>query len=280
MVALLCPLGLMCANPTISTLDSNGIYLALRRTADAILRQAGDSLSRIEVTASPNTRLWQIRLNTGFRYEQLPFHLEEAFHLYQISNPYHVAIRRCEDDRIDLGFHKSDYTEGKSLPCEGREITEACRYIEIEFVDSPKENPFYSLLIILALFGLGGLFFWKFRMRSMSTKHQMLNQGEDPFIPLGQSKLYPEKLTFVSNAKMQTLTYRECKLLQLFAAHTDNLLSREYILQQIWEDEGVQVSRSLDVFISRLRKKIQIDPNLSIMAVHGLGYKLLTQNHN
>jgi len=270
----------MCANPTKSTLDSNGIYLALRRTADALLRQAGDSLSRIEVTASPNTRLWQIRLNTGFRYEQLPFHLEEALQLYQISTPYHVAIRRCEDDRIDLGFHKSDYTEGKSLPCEGREITEACRYIEIQFVDAHEENPSFSWLIIFALLGLGGLFYWKFRMRSMSNKHQMPNQDEDPFIPLGQSKLYPEKLTFVSFAKMQTLTYRECKLLQLFARHADTLLSREYILQQIWEDEGVQVSRSLDVFISRLRKKIQIDPNLSIIAVHGMGYKLLTQNNN
>lgn len=270
----------MGTNPTKSALDSNGIYLALRRTADALLRQAGDSVSRIEVTASPNTKLWQIRLNADFRYEQLPFHLEEALHLYHISNPYHVAIRRCEDDRIDLGFHKSDYTENKSLPCGGREITAACRYIEIQFVDAHEENPSYNGLIILALLGLCGVFYWKFRMRSMSNKHQMLNQDVDSFISLGQSKLYPEKLTFVSNAKMQTLTYRECKLLQLFAAHADTLLSREYILQQIWEDEGVQVSRSLDVFISRLRKKIQIDPNLSIMAVHGMGYKLLTQNQH
>ena len=70
------------------------------------------------------------------------------------------------------------------------------------------------------------------------------------------------------------LTFREAKLLRLFASNPGELLERDQILQQVWEDEGVQVTRSVDVFISRLRKKLVADPSVGIVAVHGVGYKL------
>jgi DNA-binding response OmpR family regulator len=49
-------------------------------------------------------------------------------------------------------------------------------------------------------------------------------------------------------------------------------LERRFLLEQVWEDEGIMVGRSLDVFVSRLRKKITC-PAIKIVAVHGIGYR-------
>jgi DNA-binding response OmpR family regulator len=46
-------------------------------------------------------------------------------------------------------------------------------------------------------------------------------------------------------------------------------------MKEVWEDEGVIVGRSLDMFVSKLRKKLQADPCISILNVHGKGYKLV-----
>ena len=51
-------------------------------------------------------------------------------------------------------------------------------------------------------------------------------------------------------------------------------LRRCRLQKEIWEDEGVMVGRSLDVFISKLRKKLELDPNVNIVVIRGKGYKL------
>jgi two-component system, OmpR family, response regulator len=70
------------------------------------------------------------------------------------------------------------------------------------------------------------------------------------------------------------LTNKEAKLLRLFCANLNNVITRDTIQKAIWEDEGYFVGRSMDVFISRLRKLIKDDPAVSILNVHGVGYKL------
>jgi DNA-binding response OmpR family regulator len=70
------------------------------------------------------------------------------------------------------------------------------------------------------------------------------------------------------------LTFREAKLLEYFASHPNEVLNREQIQDYVWKDEGVIVGRSLDVFISRLRKILKSDESISIKNIHGVGYKL------
>ncbi len=74
------------------------------------------------------------------------------------------------------------------------------------------------------------------------------------------------------------LTFRESKLLNHFAVHANEVLNRDDIMAAVWEDEGIVVGRSLDVFISRLRKILKADSSISIKTVHGVGYRLEIQN--
>lgn len=71
-----------------------------------------------------------------------------------------------------------------------------------------------------------------------------------------------------------TLTAKETKLLKLFCQNINQVITRDVIQKAIWEDEGYFVGRSMDVFISRLRKLLKEDPAIQLTNVHGVGYKL------
>jgi DNA-binding response OmpR family regulator len=76
------------------------------------------------------------------------------------------------------------------------------------------------------------------------------------------------------NRRKFPLTIKEAKLLSIFAANLNQIVDRNRLQKEVWEDEGVIVGRSLDMFISKLRKKLEQDPNVKLTNIHGKGYKL------
>ena len=88
---------------------------------------------------------------------------------------------------------------------------------------------------------------------------------------------YPfQKLSL--DGKEQKLTAREAELLRFLYMHKNDLIKREYILMEIWGDDDYYKGRSLDVFISRLRKYLKEDPNIQIINVHATGFKFVIAN--
>ncbi|MCE6988621.1 winged helix-turn-helix domain-containing protein [Dyadobacter sp. CY323] len=89
--------------------------------------------------------------------------------------------------------------------------------------------------------------------------------------------------SFLFNVKAQrlllgneaiSLTDKECKVLELLHKNFGELIPRETLMQEVWINDGVFTGRSLDMFVSKLRKKLSLDPELRITNVHGKGYKL------
>lgn len=72
------------------------------------------------------------------------------------------------------------------------------------------------------------------------------------------------------------LTTKESELLSLLAANTNNILERNYALKTIWIDDNYFNARSMDVYITKLRKHLKEDPAVGIINIHGKGYKLIT----
>jgi DNA-binding response OmpR family regulator len=83
-----------------------------------------------------------------------------------------------------------------------------------------------------------------------------------------------ENLVLNANGAVTRLTYKESKLLQLFFRHSGKLVEREVFLKSIWEEDGFFVARSMDVFISRLRKYLREDEQLRIDNIRSIGYIL------
>jgi len=84
-----------------------------------------------------------------------------------------------------------------------------------------------------------------------------------------------QKLTLTRNGQVQTLTFREGEVLKYFASHRNEVVRREDLLKAIWGDDDYYMGRSLDVFISRLRKYLATDDHsVKIDNVHGIGFRM------
>ncbi len=77
--------------------------------------------------------------------------------------------------------------------------------------------------------------------------------------------------------KKKQLTHREAELLAAFCRNPDTIIKRDDLLVKIWGDDHYFASRSLDVFISRLRKYLKSDPTIKIENIHNVGYRLITK---
>ncbi|WP_118193598.1 response regulator transcription factor [Albibacterium indicum] len=77
------------------------------------------------------------------------------------------------------------------------------------------------------------------------------------------------------NGEQQKLSTKEAELLQMLCLRKNDVLTREEALIKIWHDDNYFNGRSMDVFLSKLRKYLKADPNVEIVNVHGKGYKLI-----
>ncbi|MEI6411869.1 MAG: winged helix-turn-helix domain-containing protein, partial [Bacteroidota bacterium] len=166
-----------------------------------------------------------------------------------------------------------------TVPCSGRDMPEGCHYIEVEFSETSHSSTFWALKYIVLLLAMGGIAGFWFARRQKPKSGPVADApgaGETDWLEFGHSRLDVSGQILVCGGVSHPLTFRETKLLRLFASNPDRLLERDEILRQVWADEGVLVGRSVDVFVSRLRKKLAGDGSVGIVAVHGVGYRLET----
>ena len=78
----------------------------------------------------------------------------------------------------------------------------------------------------------------------------------------------------VKSAVEISLSKKECELLEIFFENLNDIVKREELEKRVWEDNGVFVGRSLDTYISKLRKKLKEDNAIKLTNIHGVGYKL------
>jgi len=111
------------------------------------------------------------------------------------------------------------------------------------------------------------------RIQALLDRVQVYRADEE--IELGLYKFNKHQQTLRINDSEQTLTYRESELLFHLSERRNSLLDRAIILKKLWGDDDFFNARSMDVFITRLRKKLKNDPNIKIINIRGQGYKLL-----
>jgi DNA-binding response OmpR family regulator len=103
---------------------------------------------------------------------------------------------------------------------------------------------------------------------AVNRKDDSYTIGEYTFDPLKQQLVYKEQLI--------KLTTKESELLELLCRHGNEILERNFALKTIWIDDNYFNARSMDVYITRLRKYLRKDPSVKILNIHGRGYKLIS----
>lgn len=95
-------------------------------------------------------------------------------------------------------------------------------------------------------------------------------------LPIGQYEFDTANFTLKHKNEERVLTSREAEILKQLYLHRDRVLRREEILLAVWGNDDYFLGRSLDVFISKIRKYLKDDPNVQITNFHGVGFKLET----
>lgn len=111
-------------------------------------------------------------------------------------------------------------------------------------------------------------------MRRISGKKSKNNNE----YTLGTMVFDTQKQTLTTPVRQLKLTTKESELLTLLLQNANNILERNYALKTIWVEDNYFNARSMDVYITKLRKLLKDDPEVEIINIHGKGYKLIIPN--
>ena len=100
-------------------------------------------------------------------------------------------------------------------------------------------------------------------------------EDEQEIFKIGKLTFNSKKQTLFDGEEEQKLTTKESELLRLLCLNVNKVLERNYALKNIWADDNYFNARSMDVYITKLRKHLKKDPSVEIINVHGKGYKLI-----
>lgn len=99
-------------------------------------------------------------------------------------------------------------------------------------------------------------------------------EKEEKIIQIGSYTFDTENYTLSHPNFSKSLTKKEAKILQTICKHKNQVVSREIVMNAVWGQEDYFIGRSLDVFITKLRKYLSEDKNIQINNIHGIGFKL------
>ena len=114
-----------------------------------------------------------------------------------------------------------------------------------------------------------------FRLEAILRRVKGKKGKEITMYKIGDFTFDTQKQVLMIRDKVTKLTTKESELLTLLCAHVNEILERNYALKTIWIDDNYFNARSMDVYITKLRKHLKDDPSIEIINIHGKGYKLI-----
>jgi hypothetical protein len=266
-----------------SMVDNNDFDISrrevlLRRIGHELLLQSGDSTSRVLPVKKIAENEYQISFENAFTFrpDSLVNTTRRLLAKDPLAEDYVVNVLNCGNSSVAYGYALSKNKKDDIVACIGRKQPTACYIINIKFkptgIITAKNEYFLGGLLLLAFAGFIFLRFVKPR-RALPDNALADSQPTGRFT-LGSIAFDAENRKLMINGKTIDLTRTEARVLGIFALSPNEAIERSRLQKEIWEDEGVIVGRSLDMFISKLRKKLEFDPNIKIVVLRGKGYKL------
>lgn len=254
--------------------------IVMRNIGHEILLSSGDSSSRVLPVDKTGSNQYRIRFENSLKFtpDSVVRIIRQAVKANNLPSDYIVNVVECQRNQVIFGFAILKTERTNLVPCKGRNQPKACYAIEITFRDNAlstlNKNYFVGagggfMALVLIFSGLRISSQQKRAAGSLVTSPLITAE----IIPIGNYKFHRDSRYLEYNEEQIELSAKESKLLYILASRLNELVERAE-LQKVWEDEGVIVGRSLDVFISKLRKKLENDPTVHLINVHGKGYKL------
>jgi hypothetical protein len=257
----------------IDDFDTSRREILLRRLGHELLLDSGDSTSRVLPVKKIAENEYQIRFEKDLTFlpDSLVNTTRRLLAKDPLTNNYIVNVRNCDNSSVAYGYAISENKKDDIVACIGREQLKACYMVNVKFkpagIATAKNGYLVGSLSVLAFVGL---------MLFRTVKQGATTPGDETsgVLTLGPMLFDAEKRRLKISGNTVDLTGTETRILKILALSPNETIERTRLQKEIWEDEGIVVGRSLDMFISKLRKKLEPDPHIKIAVIRGKGYKL------
>lgn len=254
--------------------------VVMRNIGHEILLSSGDNSSRVLPVHETDGNQYHIRFERSLQFtpDSIVRIIGQAVEKNNLPADYIVNVVESQKNQVIFGFAILQTEQTNLVPCKGRKQPKARYSIIITFRDTALST-LHKDYIVGAGSGLTALLLIFLRLTiSYRQKRSVSSLGKTPLvtgniIPIGNYEFHSDNQYLEYDKEQIDLSDKESKLLSILARKLNEMVERGE-LQKVWEDEGVIVGRSLDMFISKLRKKLENDPRVRLVNVHGKGYKL------
>ncbi len=271
------------------TMNNQQIEVAMRTIGHEVLLAHCDSTSRV-LPVKKEGNLYAIRFDTEFVFQapKLIEAIEEVVNRTNLATNYIVEMQECQSGDIIYSYQIKEGIDLNSIPCGLREQPEACYILRILILEEEQNNLLahkstssplgWLSSIFTGIINNGGLSISLFLLIGMGLYfyRKKSNPKTDPsIIEIGNYVFDDKKMTLSLADNSVELSGKESDLLSLLYLSVNTTVKRGDILRNVWGDQGDYVGRTLDVFISKLRKKLEDDPSVKITNIRGIGYRLV-----
>ena len=250
------------------------LHILMREIGHNVLQAAGDSTSRVLPVKQVTDNVFRISFDAPltFESEALVEIVSKVMKRDGFKSPYVVNMIDCANDEVIYGYEMGKLKRD-IVPCKGRMQPHGCYILQIALLDEEQSNS--RLVTSLGILAAGtlvliGLVF--FNPKPGKTEN-VDKEGPQSAVGIGSYTFLPNKGLLKHEGNVVELTVKESRVLAILSREINTTVLREK-LNEIWADEGVITGRSLDVFVSKLRKRFVDDPTIRIINVHGKGYRL------
>ncbi|MBL1280300.1 MAG: response regulator transcription factor [Fluviicola sp.] len=251
-----------------------------------ILLNANDSTSLVFPILKEKGR-YKVSFDTEFTFnpEEMVGIIDQIVEDTKLAKGYVLEVEDCESQEIVYSYKMSEVEDSDIIPCRTRDQPKRCYNLLFTLIE-PKEvdltcafansdnntqivgNPMLIVFLLVAL----ALILLAVILRRRKKKQRVADPN---LITLGSFQFDKRNAELILQEQTIELTSKEADLLLLLYQSVNTTVERDVILNVVWGDEGDYIGRTLDVFISKLRKKLEADSSVKIVNTRGVGYRLV-----
>jgi hypothetical protein len=250
---------------------SEKVKVSLRNVGHELLLSQKDSTSLVLPVERKDENQYQLTFQNELLIhpDSLVTIVKNNFVKAELPQNYRVEVHKCETKETAYSFEMFYQEEKLIVPCSGRSLPNSCYTISIRFLNNRNWSTgiFNTLLIVVLIPSIFMIFIKVKRKTNAAVASEQSTR-------IGSFLFYPMENKLVHKGNDIALSKKECELLVIFSEHLNQIVKREELTKKVWEDHGVFVGRSLDTYISKIRKKLKEDDSIRLVNVHGVGYKL------
>lgn len=273
---------------SLSTQDRRMVAV-MRQIGHEILKNNADHTSRVMPVQKEGKR-FIISTENPFAFDpgRLVGVTDSLLKSLAFEGNYLLEATLCTSGEIVYSYEFSNTKPISNAPCGGRILPKDCYILSLTLVpeslaldffpftktnvseNSYPINPSWTKVILLTPVFFIWLGFFLYKKKKQPNIPEYRNETN-----LGGLSFDKTNLLLKHNDHQIDLSQKEADVLDMLLASANQTIDRETMLREVWGNEGDYIGRTLDVFISKLRKKLEVDDSVKIVNVRGVGYKLV-----